>query len=424
MAMEAVSAVMDADVIRRLYPRVLAKTLNLTRLLPDAEDAVHDAIERALEAWPSTGTPESPEAWLVTVAANAYRDRLRRAQREARYEDAVEVLARMSPWVCIALAEPDVARGWKDELLRLLFACCHPALDEGESAALALATVLGLSTREIASAFVVAPRSMEQRLTRARQRLRERGDYEGASPAQSGDRVGAVLRTIHLLFNEGYWSTRDHAPIRADLCRLSIGLARSLLEAYPRAPEVTGLLSLMLLHDARRGARLDANGEPVPLPEQDRERWDHDAIRVATELLERALQAGEPGPFQTEAAIAAVHCRARVASETDWSEIAALYALLETFRPIPAVRVNRAFAVARAAGAAAGLVLLDAGGGIDTDAYPYAHLVRGSLLAELGRVAAARRALEQAERHARNAHERSQIHDRLAKLVADSEGAP
>lgn len=417
--MEALTTFLPAEELRVLYPRVLAKTLGITRVLPDAEDAVHDAIARALQSWPTTGAPDSPEAWLVTVAANAYRDRLRHTRREEHHEDAVEALAQMSPWVRIAVAEPEVARGWKDELLRLLFACCHPALDEGESAALALATVVGRSTGEIAAAFVVAPRSMEQRLTRARQRLRERGDYEGMSPDQSHDRVDAVLRTLHLLFNEGYWSTSDDTPIRADLCRLSIGLARSLLEAYPRAPEVAGLLSLMLLHDARRGARLNAAGEPVPLPEQDRERWDHDAVRGATELLERALHACEPGPFQTEAAIAAVHCRARLAAETDWREIAALYAILETFRPIPAVRVNRAFAVARAEGAAAGLALLEAEGGIDASAYPYVHLVRGSLLSDLGDADAARSEMELAEKHARNAHERVQIRSKIAALAAD-----
>jgi RNA polymerase sigma factor (sigma-70 family) len=221
------------EVLRSLYPRVLAKTLGLTRSLPEAEDAVHDAIERALKSWPESGTPDSPEAWLMTVAGNSFRDRLRRGRREELQEDALEVLAQMSPWVRIAVAEPEIARGWKDELLRLLFACCHPALDEGESAALALATVVGLSTSEIAAAFIAAPRSMEQRLTRARQRLRERGDYEGSAPDQSHDRVAAVLRAIHLLFNEGYWSTHDDAPIRAELCRLAIGLARSLLEAFP-----------------------------------------------------------------------------------------------------------------------------------------------------------------------------------------------
>lgn len=414
--METVKTAVHAEVLRGLYPRILAKTLGLTRALPDAEDAVHDAITRALEAWPRTGTPDSPEAWLVTVAANAYRDRLRRMRREEPHEDAVEVLARMSPWARIALAEPEVARGWKDDLLRLLFACCHPALDEGESAALALATVVGLSTREIASAFVVLPRSMEQRLARARQRLRESGDIDGVAPEDSQDRLGAVLCAIHLLFNEGYWSSSGEAPIRADLCRLAIGLARSLLEAHPGAPEAAGLLSLLLLHDARRDARIDTNGEPVPLPDQHRGRWDRGAIHAATALLERALAAGQAGPFQTEAAIAAVHCRASLASETDWNEIAALYALLERFRPIPAVRVNRAFAVGRAYGAACGLALLDEAADVNVEAYPYVHLVRGSLLAELGQVDAARQALARAEGKARNAHERAQISAQLAKL--------
>jgi RNA polymerase sigma-70 factor (ECF subfamily) len=406
-----------AELLRQLYPRVLAKTLGLTRSLPDAEDAVQDAIERALKAWSESELPASPEAWLVTVAANAHRDRLRRRRREEPGEDALETLAQMSPWVRIATAEPEVARGWKDELLRLLFACCHPALDDGESAALALATVVGLSTSEIAAAFVVAPRSMEQRLTRARQRLRERGDYEGAVPDESYDRVGAVLRAIHLLFNEGYWSTRDDTPIRTELCRLAIGLARSLLQAFPKVAEAAGLLSLLLLHDARRGGRVDERGEPVPLPDQDRSRWDHDAIAAATLLLERTLAFEQPGPFQIEAAIAAVHCRARVAEDTDWQEIAALYALLEASQPTPAVRVNRAFAVARAIGPAAGLALIDDDGIAAPSSYPYVHLVRGTLLGELGRIDEARAALTLAAENARNAPEREQILTRIVNLL-------
>jgi RNA polymerase sigma-70 factor, ECF subfamily len=415
VAVAALTATVQTDLLRRLYPRVLAKTLGLTRALPDAEDAVQDAIERALKTWPSSGTPDAPEAWLVTVAANAHRDRLRRFRREEPRADAIEVLAQMSPWARIALAEPEVARGWKDDLLRLLFACCHPVLEDGESAALALATVVGLSVHEIASAFVVAPRTMEQRLTRARARLRERGDYDGAPPERGHERAAAVLRTIHLLFNEGYWSSQGEVPIRADLCRLAIGLAGSLFEAYPDMPEAAGLLALLLLHDARRDARLDGSGAPVPLSEQNRERWDQDVIRRATELLDRALRAGAPGPFQTEAAIAAVHCDARRADETDWPEIGALYALLEGFRPIAPVRVNRAFAVARAHGARAGLDLL-AAADIDVEAYPYVHLVRGTLLGEAGQVEAAVRSLETATTVARNSHEREQIRRQIAKL--------
>lgn len=422
--METLSPAAHAEILRGLYPRVLAKTLGLTRSLPDAEDAVHDAIERALDRWPESGLPDSPEAWLVTVAGNSFRDRLRRGRREELHVDALEALAQMSPWVRIAVGESEIARGWKDELLRLLFACCHPALDEGESAALALATVVGLSTTEIASAFVAAPRSMEQRLTRARQRLRERGDYEGSAPDQSHARVAAVLRTIHLLFNEGYWSTHDDAPIRAELCRLAIGLARSLLEVFPAAAEAAGLLSLLLLHDARRAARLNQQGEPIPMPEQDRGRWDNDAIATATVLLERALAAEQAGPFQVEAAIAAVHCHARTAEETDWREIAALYALLEGFRPTPAVRVNRAFAVARAEGPAAGLALIDASDVVGISSYPYVHLVRGTLLGELGRGEEARRSLALADEQARNAHERAQIRARMTNLEAAAEGLP
>lgn len=414
--MEAVSRAADAEVIRRVYPGVLAKTLGLTRSVPDAEDAVQEAVARALESWPRGGTPDCPEAWLVTVAANVYRDRLRRGRREAPQEDAVEALAQMSPWARVAVGELEIGRGWKDELLRLLFACCHPALDVGESAALALATVIGLSNGEIAAAFVVAPRSMEQRLTRARQRLRERGDHEGAFPERAHDRLDAVLRAIHLLFNEGYWSTDDEAPVRGELCRLAVGLARSLLEAFPGEPEAAGLLSLLLLHDARRGARFDEKGAPVSLQEQDRDRWDGAAIAAATQLLERALAAGKPGPFQIEAALSAVHCRARTADETDWREIASLYALLESFRPTPAVRVNRAFAVGRAEGPSAGLALLDGGGSIDVSGYPYVHLVRGALLGELGRFREARESLLVASDLARNAHERRQIEARIGRL--------
>lgn len=405
----------QADAIRRAYPGVLGKTLAFTRSLSDAEDAVHDAIERALQSWPTTGMPDSQEAWLVTVAANAYRDRLRRSRREEPHEDALDVLAQLSPWARIALAEPEMLRGWKDDLLRLLFACCHPALEEGESAALALATVIGLSVREIAAAFAIAPRSMEQRLTRARQRLRERGDGEGATPEHSQERVGAVLRAVYLLFNEGYWSTEDDAPIRADLCRLAVGLARSLCEAFPGSTEAAGLLALLWLHDARRDARLDEYGNPVPIPEQDRSRWDREAITRATGLLERALEAGAPGPLQIEAAIAAVHCRAPSASETDWGEIAALYGLLEGFRPTPAVRVNRAFAVARAHGPAEGLALLSQDI-LQTNSSPYGHLVRGVLLGELGHTDDAKAALKEAALHARNAHERRQIEERIALL--------
>jgi RNA polymerase sigma-70 factor (ECF subfamily) len=256
---------------------------------------------------------------------------------------------------------------------------------------------------------------MEQRLTRARRRLRERGDYEGEGPRDAGGRFGAVLRAVYLLFNEGYWSTSDEAPVRADLCRLAVGLARSLHEAFAHEAEAAGLLALLLLHDARRGARIGPDGAPVPMPQQDRARWDRDSIAAATALLEATLARGEPGPMQIEAAVSAVHCRARSPAETDWAEIAALYGVLEALRPSPSVRVNRAFAVARSEGARAGLAVLDEGGGDERRA-PYDSLVRGALLAEAGEPGRARVELERAESGARNAHERAQIRAQIEAL--------
>jgi RNA polymerase sigma-70 factor (ECF subfamily) len=402
-----------AAVLRRAYPRALARALAFTRSLPDAEDAMQEAVVRALSSWPQTGIPNSPEAWLLTVAKNAHRDRLRKGKWEAP-QDALETLAQMSPWVQMAMSELGVAQGWKDELLQLLFACCHPALEPGESAALCLSTIVGFSTKEVAAAFVAAPRTMEQRLTRARRRLRERGDSDGAAPERSRDRLDAVLRVIHLLFNEGYWSNDDDAPIRAELCRLAIGLAHSLLEVFLDEPEVAGLLALLLLHDARRAARLLSDGTPVPLPEQDRSRWDRAAIERAERVLAAAAARGRPGPLQIEAAISAVHCRAQTSAETDWVEIAALYEQLEMVRPTPAVRVNRAFAVAQAQGPLAGLSLLEQDPSVAS--YPYVHLVKATLLVEIGEREQAHAHLLEAHRHARNAAERGQIEARIAAL--------
>ncbi len=319
----------------------------------------------------------------------------------------------MSPWVQGAIGAHDIARGWKDDLLRLLFACCHPSLEAGESAALALATVLGLTTKEIARAFDVAPRSMDQRLTRARRRLRERGEYEEPRADAARERLEPVLAVIHLLFNEGYWSSQDGMPIRGDLCRLAIGLGRSLYEEF-REPEVGGLLALMILHDARRPARIDGAGAPVALSEQDRSRWVAEAIAEGTALLDDALAAGVPGPYQIEAAISATHCRAPTAADTQWDDIAGLYELLEQVRPSPSVRVNRAFAVARTRGPRDGLALLEESAG----GAPYADAVRGALLEELDRHEEAIEAFERAAAGARNDHEARQLRDRARRLRA------
>lgn len=404
-------AVNHADILRGIYPRVLARTLGFTGSLPEAEDAVQEAVVRALSSWPRRGTPDVPEAWLLTAAKNAHRDRLRKGKWEAPEQDALDSLARMSPWMQSAIGDPEVGRGWKDELLRLVFACCHPALEPGESAALCLCTVVGLSTGEVASAFLIEPRALEQRLTRARKRLRERGDPDGSPPEQSADRVDAVLRVVHLLFNEGYWSSDDHAPIRGEVCRLAIGLAHSLSQAFANHAEVLGLLALLMLHDARREARL-VDGVVVALPQQDRSRYNHETIAHARELLDSAVALACPGPLQVEAAISALHCTAATSEETPWPEIAALYARLEAFRPTPAVRVNRAFAVGQAEGPRAGLALL-----ANLNDGPYVHLVRGTLLTEAGEIAQARRHLELARAAARNSAERAAVDKRLAALA-------
>jgi RNA polymerase sigma-70 factor (ECF subfamily) len=405
-------AVNVASQLRALYPRVLGKTLAFTRRLVDAEDAVQEAIARALATWPESGTPDSAEAWLVSVAMNCHRDRLRRERRQERHVDALAALADMSPWVQSAMSSLEIARGWKDDLLRLLFACCHPSLETGEGAALALATVLGLTSEEVASAFAVAPRSMDQRLTRARRRLREHGEHEAPRVDLARDRLEAVTAVVHLLFNEGYWSARDESPIRADLCKLALGLGRSLRETFPHEPEVAGLLALMIFHEARRRARLDASGSPVALPDQDRSLWDGDAIAEGIGLLDHALRLGAPGPYPIEAAISAMHCRAKTAEETDWREICALYALLERARPSSSVRAAHAFALARAHGAAAGLAHLDDGDGTA----PYADAVRGALLEELGRDRDAIDAYDRAVACARNVHEARRLRARADRL--------
>ncbi len=405
-----------AELLRLAYPKVLARTLAFTRHLPEAEDAVQQAMVRALSTWPQRGIPEVPEAWLLTVATNFYRDKLRKRKWESPDQDALEILAQMSPWARMALGEREVESGWKDDLLRLVFACCHPSLKAGQSAALCLSTVVGLSTKEVAMAFSVQPRTMEQRLVRAREQLRQQGNPDGAPPQHSLDRLQAGLRVVHLLFNEGYWSTRDDSPIRSELCRLAVGLSHSLALTFPNEPEALALLALLMLHDARREARLDSTGTPIPLPDQDRDLWDHQSIEDAENWLERALRLNRVGPFQVEAAIAALHCQARLSSDTDWTQIAHLYERLEELRPTPAVRVNRAFALAQAQGPRAGLELLDHPEPPKGSESPYVHVVRGALLVDAGMSEQARASYLEAQKVARNEAERQAIARRIVAL--------
>lgn len=407
--MTAASGPAYAAILRQCYPRVLARLLARTGSLTEAEDAVQEATLRALAHWPSKGIPQSPSAWLITVATNAHRDRLRKGRWEQPWSPSTD-----GAELPKAATETNAAAkmGWPDELLRLVFACCHPCLEAGESAALCLATILDLSTSQVAHAFLAEPRTMEQRLTRARRRLREQGDPNGAPPTQCQERIPSVLCVLHLLFNEGYWSSQPNPPIRHELCRLALGLTQALVQLFSSEPEALGLLALLTLHEARRPARLDPAGDPVALPCQDRTRWNTQLLGEGLGLLDHALQLRNPGPLQIEAAIAAVHCRAARAEDTDWPEIADLYALLEQFKPTPTVRVNRAFAVGQAHGANVALALL-AQPDVDVARSPYLDLVRGELLGAAGRQHDAQRSLQQAHAHARNDAERAQL---LAKL--------
>jgi RNA polymerase sigma-70 factor (ECF subfamily) len=404
-----------AEALRVAMPQALARLVSATRDLPAAEDALQEAVLKALERWPTTGLPGNPAGWLVAVARNQHTDRLRHQQIARRLEPTVARLAEQAPWSARLVERPETL-GWGDDLLRLVFTCCDPVLGLAERTALTLHVVCGLTRDELARAFLVQPRTMEQRLTRAKKRLAERRPaYDVPGPEVAPERLGAVLEVLHLVFNEGYWSASDEGPIRSALCALALSLTRSLEALLPGQPEVLGLLALQLLHEARLPARRDAEGRAVPLPEQDRELWSAHGIEVGTGLVRRALSQGRPGPFQIEAAIAAVHCSAASADQTDWTEIARLYELLEMWRPTAAVRVNRAFAVGQAAGPRAGLALLEpAMDGLE--GLPWALLVQAVLHEDAGQLPEARDAYTRAAELAGNDDERRVIARRLGAI--------
>ncbi|HEX6852091.1 MAG TPA: RNA polymerase sigma factor [Candidatus Polarisedimenticolaceae bacterium] len=372
-------------------PRVRAAVLRVVRDFDLAEEAMQDACVAALEQWPREGAPANPGAWLAATARNKAIDRLRRRSRTAPLDAAPEP----------AISPDEIeAAAVEDDRLRLIFTCCHPAIALEAQVALTLRTLCGLTTEEIARAFLVPVPTMAQRLVRAQRKILDAGiPYEVPEPGALPARLDAVLAVVYLIFNEGYAATEGRDLVRADLCDEAIRLGRLIDALLQGRAEVEGLLALMLLHDSRRAARVDAAGDLVLLEDQDRTRWDRGKILEGLVLVERALRRAPPGPHTLQAAIAGVHARATTASETDWREISILYALLARAAPSPVVEVNRAVAVAFAEGWEVGLRLLDRPDlrARVTSFLPY-HAARADLLRRLGRrdeaAAAYRRALE------------------------------
>jgi RNA polymerase sigma-70 factor (ECF subfamily) len=392
-AAERVRDLVDA-VYRAESRRILA---TLIRLLGDfdlAEEALHEAFTAAVERWPTAGIPANPRAWLVSTGRFKAIDQLR---RRARFDASLQSLAdRLGDGVTAA---PDVDdEGVEDDRLRLIFTCCHPALPPDARVALTLREVCGLTTEEIARAFLTAPPTLAQRIVRAKGKIRDAGiPYQVPGRTDLPERLDTVLQVVYLVFNEGYSATAGAAVTRPDLSAEAIRLGRLLVELLPDS-EVLGLLALMLLHDARRAARTSSDGEIVLLDDQDRSLWDRGQIAEGVALVERALAARRVGPYVLQAAIAAVHAEAATPAATDWAEIVGLYDVLLRLAPSPVVELNRAAAVAMRDGPEAGLAAVDAilARG-ELGEYHLAHSARGELLRRLGRrdesIAAYRRAL-------------------------------
>jgi RNA polymerase sigma factor (sigma-70 family) len=404
------------DLLRRLAPQVLGAVVRRYGHFDTAEDATQEALLAAAMKWPTDGIPDNPRAWLITVASRRLTDLLRSEQARLRREEVVAQRMLPEDWLAAPADQPAVQ---SDDTLILLFLCCHPSLSPASQIALTLRAVGGLSTAEVARAFLVPEATMTRRISRAKQRIKDSGvPFAMPRASEQTGRLGAVLHVLYLIFNEGYASTAGSELQRTELSTEAIRLARMVHELLPDDGEVSGLLALMLLTDARRSARTGPDGALIPMAEQDRSRWNAAAIAEGVALVTDALPRGATGPYQLQAAIAAIHDEAPSAEATDWSQIVALYELLLQITDNPVVALNHAVAVAMLRGPHAGLDLLEKLAADERIADDHRlHAVRAHLLDMAGDRGAARDAYEAAARRTTSLPKQRYLHTRAARLT-------
>jgi RNA polymerase sigma-70 factor, ECF subfamily len=402
-------------VLTSARPRAMAALVRNFRDLDLAEEAFQEACLRALRTWPQNGPPRDAAAWLIMVGKNAAIDTVRRQRRQQPLPPE-EMISDLSDAEASTVARIDEA-DYRDDILRLLFVCCHPQLPATQQIALALRIVSGLSPRQIARAFLVSDDAMEQRITRAKARVaRAQVPFEAPSAADRSERLAAVAAMVYLLFNEGYTAGAAEPGSRTTLCDEAIRLCRLLLRLFPTEPEIMALTALLLLQHARARARFDAEGAVVLLEEQDRQRWDKKLVVEGLALIEKALRHRRPGPYQVQAAIAALHARAQHPQDTDWAQIDLLYGALERMQPSPVVTLNRAVAAQKVRGAEAALAMIEPLAG-QLDRYFYFHGARGAFLIALGRSQEARVAFDRAIALANTPAEATHIRQQLDRLA-------